>query len=192
MRTKNKIEKAVRPPQGWLDKKKLAEKEEFEEKQKELEGVVGPLLMKVYQAAAKPPGADASTNAVATIEEKCEYNECLVGSRVLITGFTSEKGKHFNDHEGLVEKLAPNDRLAVYIPDLDKRLCVSHSNVLVNELLPEVDDYDDSGHTECEDGGPLQAPYRVVFVALSGCPACARSAVVCAPSRCRAACKAFV
>jgi len=35
----------------WLDKNQLAEKDEFEAKQKELEGVVNPIMMKVYQAA---------------------------------------------------------------------------------------------------------------------------------------------
>merc|ERR1711985_82497 len=33
------------------DKDKLAEKDEFEAKQKELEGIVNPIMMKVYQAA---------------------------------------------------------------------------------------------------------------------------------------------
>ena len=35
----------------WLDKNQLAEKDEFEARQKELEGVVNPIMMKVYQAA---------------------------------------------------------------------------------------------------------------------------------------------
>jgi len=35
----------------WLDKNQLAEKDEFEAKQKEVEGVVNPIMMKVYQAA---------------------------------------------------------------------------------------------------------------------------------------------
>ena len=34
-----------------MDKNQLAEKDEFEVKQKELEGVVNPIMMKVYQAA---------------------------------------------------------------------------------------------------------------------------------------------
>jgi L1 cell adhesion molecule like protein len=48
---KDKIEKAVQDALDWLDKNQLAEKEEFEAKQKELEGVVNPIMMKVYQAA---------------------------------------------------------------------------------------------------------------------------------------------
>merc|ERR1711988_816981 len=35
----------------WLDKNQLAEKDEFEAKQKEVEGIVNPIMMKVYQAA---------------------------------------------------------------------------------------------------------------------------------------------
>merc|ERR1711933_165716 len=48
---KIKIEKAVQETLDWLDKNQLAEKDEFESKQKELEGVVNPIMMKVYQAA---------------------------------------------------------------------------------------------------------------------------------------------
>merc|ERR1712196_255319 len=48
---KEKIEKAVQESLDWLDKNQLAEKDEFEAKQKEVEGVVNPIMMKVYQAA---------------------------------------------------------------------------------------------------------------------------------------------
>merc|ERR1711861_86870 len=48
---KEKIESAVQEALDWLDKNQLAEKDEFEAKQKELEGVVNPIMMKVYQAA---------------------------------------------------------------------------------------------------------------------------------------------
>merc|ERR1711987_21658 len=48
---KEAIEKAVQDALDWLDKNQLAEKDEFEAKQKELEGVVNPITMKVYQAA---------------------------------------------------------------------------------------------------------------------------------------------
>merc|ERR1711979_33437 len=48
---KDKIEAAVKEALDWLDKNQLAEKEEFEAKQKELEGVINPIMMKVYQAA---------------------------------------------------------------------------------------------------------------------------------------------
>merc|ERR1712117_139989 len=48
---KQKIEEAVQETLDWLDKNQLAEKEEFEGKQKELEGIVNPIMMKVSQAA---------------------------------------------------------------------------------------------------------------------------------------------
>merc|ERR1712217_243925 len=48
---KEKIEAAVQETLDWLDKNQLAEKDEFEAKQKKLEGVVNPIMMKVYQAA---------------------------------------------------------------------------------------------------------------------------------------------
>merc|ERR1712048_1366147 len=48
---KEKIEQAVQEALDWLDKNQLAEKDEFEAKQKEIEGIVNPIMMKVYQAA---------------------------------------------------------------------------------------------------------------------------------------------
>merc|ERR1712062_720966 len=48
---KEKIEKAGQDALDWLDKNQLAEKDEFEAKQKEVEGIVNPIMMKVYQAA---------------------------------------------------------------------------------------------------------------------------------------------
>ena len=48
---KEKIEAAVTGALDWLDKNQLAEKDEFESKQKDLERVVNPIMMKVYQAA---------------------------------------------------------------------------------------------------------------------------------------------
>merc|ERR1711982_102453 len=46
---KEKIEAAVQEALDWLDKNQLAEKDEFEARQKELEGVVNPIMMKVYR-----------------------------------------------------------------------------------------------------------------------------------------------
>jgi len=53
---KENIEKAVQETLDWLDKNQLAEKDEFEAKQKEIEGVVNPIMMKVYQAAGGDGG----------------------------------------------------------------------------------------------------------------------------------------
>jgi len=52
---KEKIEKAVQDALDWLDKNQMAEKDEFEAQQKDLEGVVNPIMMKVYQAAGGAP-----------------------------------------------------------------------------------------------------------------------------------------
>merc|ERR1711979_90752 len=40
----------------WLDNNTLAEKDEFEDKQKELEGVCNPIITKLYQGAGGMPG----------------------------------------------------------------------------------------------------------------------------------------
>merc|ERR1712209_192328 len=74
---KDKIEKAVQDALDWLDKNQLAEKDEFEAKQKELEGVVNPIMMKVYQAAGgagmpeggMPGGGNAPSGGGPTVEE---------------------------------------------------------------------------------------------------------------------------
>jgi len=75
---KEKIESAVQEALDWLDKNQLAEKDEFEAKQKEIEGVVNPIMMKVYQAAGGGggdmggmPGAGAAPGGGAgpTVEE---------------------------------------------------------------------------------------------------------------------------
>jgi len=48
---KDKIEKAVQETLDWLDRNQMAESDEFEAKQKEIEGIVNPIMMKVYQGA---------------------------------------------------------------------------------------------------------------------------------------------
>merc|ERR1719164_353206 len=40
----------------WLDNNQTAEKDEFEDKQKELEGICNPIMQKVMGAAGGPPG----------------------------------------------------------------------------------------------------------------------------------------
>nr|ABD63902.1 heat shock cognate 70 [Rhynchosciara americana] len=41
----------------WLDGNQFAEKEEFEHRQKELEGICNPIITKLYQGAGVPPGS---------------------------------------------------------------------------------------------------------------------------------------
>merc|ERR1712072_1405363 len=48
---KDKIEKSVQDCLDWLERNQMAETEEFEAKQKELEAVINPIMMKVYQSA---------------------------------------------------------------------------------------------------------------------------------------------
>jgi len=50
------IEKAVEDAIKWLDQNQLAEVEEFEHKQKELEGVCNPIITKMYQSAGGAEG----------------------------------------------------------------------------------------------------------------------------------------
>merc|ERR1712146_488638 len=45
---KETIETAINEATSWLDSNQTAEKEEFEAKQKELEGICNPIMMKVY------------------------------------------------------------------------------------------------------------------------------------------------
>merc|ERR1711865_412929 len=52
---KEKIEAAVQEALDWLDRNQMAEKDEFDAKQKECEGIVNPIMMKVYQAAGGSP-----------------------------------------------------------------------------------------------------------------------------------------
>ena len=51
----------------WLDKNQLAEKDEFEGKQKELESIVNPIMMKVYQAAGGGGGALEASPSLAWV-----------------------------------------------------------------------------------------------------------------------------
>lgn len=78
---KKTIEDKIKETLDWLDRNQLAEKEEFEAKQKDLEGVCNPIMMKVYAASgaaggAAPggmpagfPGAPAPGGAGPTVEE---------------------------------------------------------------------------------------------------------------------------
>lgn len=61
---KEKLEKAVNETISWLDNNQLAEVDEFEDKQKELEGICNPIISRMYQGGAgegagPAPGAGA-------------------------------------------------------------------------------------------------------------------------------------
>lgn len=53
---KNTILEKVNETIKWLDANQLAEKEEYEHRQKELEGVCNPIITKMYQGAGGMPG----------------------------------------------------------------------------------------------------------------------------------------
>ncbi|KAI3649344.1 hypothetical protein MP228_005801, partial [Amoeboaphelidium protococcarum] len=54
---KETLEKAITETISWLDQNLEASKEEFESKQKELEGTANPIMTKLYQAGGMPQGA---------------------------------------------------------------------------------------------------------------------------------------
>lgn len=53
---KETLDKAISETVSWLDGSDAASKDEYEEKQKELEGVANPIMQKVYAAAGGAPG----------------------------------------------------------------------------------------------------------------------------------------
>jgi len=61
---------------NWLDSNQLAEKDEFEHKQKEVEGVCNPIITKLYQQSGGAPGGGSmpgqgsnASGAGPTVEE---------------------------------------------------------------------------------------------------------------------------
>jgi heat shock protein 5 len=65
---KETIETAVKEALEWLDDNQSAEKEDFEEKLKEVEGVCNPIITKIYQASGGP-GAGSEDDEDDTHEE---------------------------------------------------------------------------------------------------------------------------
>jgi L1 cell adhesion molecule like protein len=55
---KTTLEEAINKAISWLENNPNAEKEEYESKQKELEGVAMPIMTKMYQAGGGAPGMD--------------------------------------------------------------------------------------------------------------------------------------
>jgi len=54
---KKKLEDSVNEAIQWLDASQEASKEEYEERQKELEGIANPIMQKLYASAGGTPGA---------------------------------------------------------------------------------------------------------------------------------------
>ena len=53
---KTKLESAINDTIKWLDVSQEAAKEEYEERQKELEAVANPIMQKLYSSAGGAPG----------------------------------------------------------------------------------------------------------------------------------------
>merc|ERR1712188_205659 len=53
---KEKLKTAIDETISWLDANQMAEKDEFEAKQKELEAIANPIMMKAYQGAGGAGG----------------------------------------------------------------------------------------------------------------------------------------
>jgi len=59
---KSNLDKHINETIEWLEKNQLAEKPEFEAKQKDLEAVANPIMMKIYQSAGGAPDAAGPTD----------------------------------------------------------------------------------------------------------------------------------
>ncbi|XP_023028074.1 heat shock protein 68 [Leptinotarsa decemlineata] len=69
---KSTIEREVESHLRWLDSNSLADKEEYEDKQKQLESVCRPIITKLYGGSGQPGGqqnSSGSPNSGPTIEE---------------------------------------------------------------------------------------------------------------------------
>merc|ERR1719333_390736 len=56
---KETLEDAIKEILDWIDDNQEADAEEYDEKQKELEGIANPIMQKIYQqAGGAPPGDD--------------------------------------------------------------------------------------------------------------------------------------
>jgi len=56
LQIKKNLKKTIDEVVKWLDHNQTAEKEEFDHKQKELEGVAMPIMTKLYQQSGGAPG----------------------------------------------------------------------------------------------------------------------------------------
>jgi molecular chaperone DnaK (HSP70) len=58
---KTKMEEAIDEKIKWLDENQDAESELFKKQKKELEDIVQPIIAKLYQGSAPPPGSQTPT-----------------------------------------------------------------------------------------------------------------------------------
>jgi len=69
---KETVEKAIDESIKWLESNQEADSEDFKKQKKELENIVQPIISKLYQGGAPPPGGEAPTG-----EEEPEGHEEL-------------------------------------------------------------------------------------------------------------------
>lgn len=71
---KDSIKKTVDDGLEWLDSNDLAEKEEFEDKKKEVEGIVQPIMMKMYQGMGGKPGENVNEDDLAEMMKNMDQD----------------------------------------------------------------------------------------------------------------------
>jgi len=69
---KNTIEEAVKEALDWLDDNQNAEKEEYEEKLKEIEGICNPIVSKVYQQGGDDDSSGGDSDETDDMEDHDE------------------------------------------------------------------------------------------------------------------------
>merc|ERR1712096_248518 len=98
---REQIEKATQDALNWLDEHESREAHEFEAKQKQLEAIVNPIMMKAYQTAAKGTAKKDPAEDKAKIAAKNELAKYCFNTR-----------KTLSD-EGLKGKLGDADTEAI-------------------------------------------------------------------------------
>merc|ERR1719327_292994 len=72
---KETLEEAIKEVLDWLDDNQEADAEEYEEKQKELEGIANPIMQKVYAAGGGDEGGDDFEDDFEDEEDDFDHDE---------------------------------------------------------------------------------------------------------------------
>lgn len=72
---KEKIEAAVKEALEWLDENQSAEKEDYDEKLKEVEGVCNPIITAVYQRSGGPAGGGGGATGSSEEDDDESHDE---------------------------------------------------------------------------------------------------------------------
>ena len=79
-----KVEETIK----WLDANQEKEKEEYEAKQKELEGICNPIMQKMYSAAGGAPGPPA-THCTEKYQTALQYTTMQKNTKTLLKSVKS-------------------------------------------------------------------------------------------------------